>query len=164
MNFDSKSVIIAMSLFMTALTPEIGAIDHTQAASLSDGAVVNSDVVYDRVSMIDTAERFFGDAASGIAEALENTIENNGLPVGYIAGDEVGAAYLAGVRYGSGIFSYKDSDGLEHSRELYWQGPSAGYDFGVNASKVMYLVYDLDEADSIYQRFPAVDGNIYLGA
>ncbi|MEQ8694520.1 MAG: EipA family protein [Gammaproteobacteria bacterium] len=164
MNVENKFAIAAIAAFIILTASSAWAENDAKVQPINDIAVQDSDVVYDRVSIIDTAERFFGDAASGIAQALENAIESNGPPVGYVTGEEVGAAFFAGVRYGSGVLTYKHSDGSEQSRELYWQGPSAGYDFGANASRVMYLVYDLNEIDSIYQRFPAVDGNLYIGA
>ena len=36
-----------------------------------------------------------------------------------------------------------------------------GFDFGGNVAKVFVLVYNLPGADSIYQRFPGVDGSLY---
>jgi hypothetical protein len=46
--------------------------------------------------------------------------------------------------------------------EVFWQGPSVGWDFGGNASRVFTLCYDLAEADDIFQRFPGVEGSAYV--
>jgi hypothetical protein len=44
---------------------------------------------------------------------------------------------------------------------VHWQGPSIGFDLGANADKVFTLVYHLPAKDSIFQRFPGVDGSLY---
>ena len=62
-----------------------------------------------------------------------------------------------GLRYGSGMLSMKAGK----SRKVYWQGPSIGFDFGANVSKVFILVYHLPSSDKLFQRFPAVDGSFY---
>jgi hypothetical protein len=36
---------------------------------------------------------------------------------------------------------------------VFWQGPSLGYDFGVDGARTMMLVYNLPVTDAIYQRF-----------
>jgi hypothetical protein len=46
--------------------------------------------------------------------------------------------------------------------EVFWQGPSAGWDFGGNASRVFTLCYDLQVPETIFQRFPGVEGSAYL--
>ena len=48
--------------------------------------------------------------------------------------------------------------------KIYWQGPSIGFDFGGNASKVFTLVYNARNRQSMYQRFPGVDGSVYVVA
>ena len=45
---------------------------------------------------------------------------------------------------------------------VYWQGPSIGWDFGGNASKVMTLVYKLRHTQDLFQRYPGVDGSLYF--
>ena len=46
--------------------------------------------------------------------------------------------------------------------EVFWQGPSAGWDFGGNASRVFTLCYDLQVPETIFQRFPGVEGSAYF--
>jgi hypothetical protein len=46
--------------------------------------------------------------------------------------------------------------------EVFWQGPSIGWDFGGNASRVFTLCYDLDDPKAIFQRFPGVEGSAYF--
>lgn len=47
---------------------------------------------------------------------------------------------------------------------VFWQGPSIGWDFGGNASKVFMLVYDLRNTNQLFQRFPGVNGSLYVVA
>ena len=46
--------------------------------------------------------------------------------------------------------------------EVFWQGPSAGFDWGGNASRVFTLCYNLQVPEAIFQRFPGVEGSAYL--
>jgi hypothetical protein len=46
--------------------------------------------------------------------------------------------------------------------EVFWQGPSVGWDFGGNASRVFTLCYRLDDPRDIFQRFPGVEGSAYF--
>jgi hypothetical protein len=46
--------------------------------------------------------------------------------------------------------------------EVFWQGPSLGFDIGGNASRVFTLCYNLQYAEKIYQRFPGVEGSAYF--
>jgi len=48
------------------------------------------------------------------------------------------------------------------TQRVFWQGPSFGWDFGGNSSRVFTLCYNLQYADAIYQRFPGVEGSAYL--
>ena len=48
--------------------------------------------------------------------------------------------------------------------EVFWQGPSVGWDFGGNASRVFTLCYNLQYPEVIFQRFPGVEGSAYLVA
>ena len=81
-----------------------------------------------------------------------------GEPVGFIRGREAGGAIIVGLRYGDGELVM--SDGF--TSELHCQGPSFGFDFCGNASKVFVLVYNLSSVDDIFQRFPGVDGSLYF--
>ena len=46
--------------------------------------------------------------------------------------------------------------------EVFWQGPSVGFDWGGNASRVFTLCYNLYYPDMIFRRYPGVDGSAYL--
>ena len=50
------------------------------------------------------------------------------------------------------------------TQNMFWQGPTIGFDIGAEVSKVFVLVYNLPEPSNIYQRFPGVDGSAFLVA
>ena len=115
---------------------------------------------YDQDSILKEANSFFGEATEGLAKAIEKAFKEQGRPVGYIKGEELSAAITVGLSYGKGELTLKSGK----SAKLFWQGPTIGFDLGANASKVFVLVYNLPSVDAIYQRFPGVDGSLYLVA
>jgi hypothetical protein len=48
--------------------------------------------------------------------------------------------------------------------KVYWTGPTAGFDAGANVSKAFTLIYNLPNADAIFERFPGVEGSAYAVA
>ncbi len=60
-----------------------------------------------------------------------------------------------GLRYGRGLLYMKDRD----TQEVFWQGPTMGWDIGGNASRVFTLCYNLHYPDTIFRRFPGVEGS-----
>jgi hypothetical protein len=115
---------------------------------------------YDQSSILKEAKEFFGEATEGLAKAIEKAFKEQGRPVGYIKGEELSAAVTVGLSYGKGELFLKSGE----TATVFWQGPSIGFDLGFNASKVFTLVYNLPSKDAIYQRFPGVDGSLYLVA
>ena len=89
---------------------------------------------------------------------IERVFQQNGRPTAYIAGEEGSGAILVGGRYGRGLLYMKDREPIE----VFWQGPSIGWDFGGNASRVFTLCYNLQIPEAIYQRFPGVEGSAYF--
>lgn len=113
---------------------------------------------YDAKEITEAANKFFGENSESFAKAIERALSDFGQPNAYIAGDEGAGAVVVGLRYGKGVLTYKGGD----SQTVYWQSPSIGWDFGGNASKVFTLVYNLRNTKDLFQRFPAVDGSLYL--
>jgi hypothetical protein len=110
--------------------------------------------------IIAAATGFFGDTTEGLATAVRKAFSDLGEPNGFITGEEIAGAFFVGLRYGSGELNRKG----EAVTKTYWQGPSIGFDWGGNASKVFVLVYHLDSADALFQRYPGVDGSLYVVA
>jgi hypothetical protein len=115
------------------------------------------DNTYDQDSILKEAEAFFGETTEGLAKVIEKAFKEQGRPVGYIKGEELSAAITVGLSYGKGDLQLKNGQ----SAKVFWQGPSVGFDLGLNASKVFVLVYNLTDKNAIYQRFPGVDGSLY---
>lgn len=127
-------------------------------ATASDHAI-GSDT-YSSEELVKDANNFFGGASEGMAKAIEKAFGDYGRPNAYIIGDEGSGAAVVGLRYGKGTLHYKGGE----SMPVYWQGPSIGWDFGGNASKVFTLVYNLRSTYELFQRYPAVDGSLYVVA
>lgn len=108
----------------------------------------------------DAAEGFFGSTTAGLAEIIERVFSDLGRPTAYITGEEVSGAFIVGLRYGRGEMNIK----TKGTSKIFWQGPSIGFDIGGNASKTFVLVYGLNSKDSIYKRFPGIEGSFYYVA
>jgi hypothetical protein len=115
---------------------------------------------YTKEEIVHAGSDFLGVTAEAIGGAIEHVFkDNSGRPTAYIAGTEGSGAIGVGARYGKGLLYTK---GEEKPRQVYWQGPSIGFDTGGNASRVFTLCYGLDDIERIYQRFPGVEGSAYL--
>jgi len=112
---------------------------------------------YDQDSVLKDATEFFGRSTEGLAKVIEKAFKDYGRPTAYIKGEEAGGALAVGLRYGDGTLLSKSGE----SRKVYWSGPSIGFDYGGNASKVFVLVYNLDDSEQLFRRYPAVDGSFY---
>lgn len=113
---------------------------------------------YQENEVIEAAAAFFGTTTQAMAEAVHKIFSDQGQPNAYIKGEEAGGAIIVGLRYGTGEIVMKNGG----QQKVYWQGPSAGWDFGGDAVKAFTLVYNLPNIDSIYQRFPGVEGSAYF--
>lgn len=113
---------------------------------------------YTQNEIVAAGHGFFGSVSGGLASAIEWAFQKAGRPNGYILGQDAGGAIVAGLRYGEGKLYTKDAG----THRVYWQGPSLGYDFGGEGSKVMTLVYNLRDPAEIYERFGGVQGAAYL--
>lgn len=113
---------------------------------------------YSQDEIIRAGSSFFGKISGGLASAVEWAFQSAGRPNGYILGEDAGGAFVAGLSYGEGTLYTKDAG----SFKVYWQGPSVGYDFGGDGSKVMTLVYNLRDPSDIFDRFGGVEGKAYL--
>lgn len=113
---------------------------------------------FNKEEIYQAANDFFGETTEGLAKVVERIFADHGQPNAYITGDEVSGAVGVGVRYGEGQLTTKTMG----ERKVYWQGPSIGFDLGGNAAKVFVLVYDLNDVERLFQRFPAVDGSLFV--
>lgn len=115
---------------------------------------------YTMDEIVDAGNQFFGATTGGLATAVEQIFSQYGLPNGYVLGQEGSGALVAGLTYGEGTLYTKNAG----DHPAYWQGPSIGWDFGGEGSRVMVLVYNLDNVNQLYRRFAGVAGSAYLVA
>lgn len=113
---------------------------------------------FSRDEMVGQVSDFMGVTAESAGAAIERLFRENGRPTGYIAGEEGSGAIGVGARYGRGLLYMKDRP----TTEVFWQGPSIGFDVGGNASRNFTLCYNLQYPDAIFRRFPGVEGSAYV--
>jgi hypothetical protein len=114
---------------------------------------------YSRDEIIRAGSDFLGVTAEAIGGAIERISRDYGShPDAYIAGSEVSASLVGGLRYGKGVVYKKNRP----PRTVFWQGPSVGFDWGGNAARSFTLCYNLRDDEELFQRFPGVDGSAYL--
>ena len=113
---------------------------------------------YSRDEMARNVSDFFGVTAENAGAIIEKIFHENGRPTAYIAGEEGSGAFFFGLRYGKGLMYMKDRPRMD----VFWQGPTGGFDWGGNASRVFTLCYNLQYPDAVFRRFPGVEGSAYL--
>ena len=113
---------------------------------------------YAEDDVLGAAEDVFGKGAEGLAEIVRRNFKDRGQPNGYIVGREAGGAIVFGLRYGSGTLYHK----VEGQMPVHWTGPSVGFDIGGDGSKTFALVYNLNNTEDLYRRYPAAEGKAYL--
>ena len=118
----------------------------------------NDPKTYSQDEIVNGVSDFLGVTAESAGGVVERLFAKNGRPTAYIAGEEGSGAIVVGLRYGRGLLYMKDKQPIE----VFWRGPTAGWDFGGNASRVFTLCYNLQFPDAIYQRFPGVEGSAYF--
>ena len=108
--------------------------------------------------VLGAAEDVFGKGAEGLGEMIRSSFAKYGQPNGYIVGREVSGAFVFGLRYGSGKLYHK----VEGEKDVHWTGPSIGFDFGGDGSKTFALVYNLNDTEELFRRYPAAEGKAYF--
>lgn len=152
-----STVLVCAAVVVGAQSDPVPVESPSDEPSRAAGQPVSQDT-YSAEEIVSKGRDFFGATTEGLAKAIEKVFAEQGQPNAYILGEEGSGAIIVGLRYGKGTLNYKGGGGLP----LFWQGPSAGWDFGGNASKVFTLVYNLRTTDQMLQRFPGVDGSLYV--
>jgi len=129
-----------------AISPSYAARDPNQQAD-----------TYTRDEIVNDVSDFLGVTAESAGALIERVFRENGRPTGYIAGEEAAGAITIGARYGRGLLYMKNRP----AEEVFWQGPTIGFDMGGNASRVFTLCYGLHYPDAVFRRFPGVEGSAY---
>lgn len=142
----SAIAALFLSLFIfAAVTPD------AQAQTASNSSQ------YTAQEIIDAGHGFFGSASGGLAKLVEKAFQSYGLPNGYILGQEASGAFIGGLTFGEGELFTKNAG----QHEVFWQGPSLGWDYGGNGTRTMMLVYNLPSVEGVYGRFGGVSGSAY---
>jgi hypothetical protein len=112
---------------------------------------------YSAQEIIDAGHGFFGATSGGLAKVVEKAFTSYGLPNGYILGQEASGAFIGGLTYGEGELFTKNAG----QHQVFWQGPSLGWDYGGSGNRTMMLVYNLPSIEGVYGRFGGVSGSAY---
>ena len=128
------------------------------AQPATQAQTVDPNTTYQEDDLIGAAEGVFGKGAEGLASMIRDILKDQGQPNAYIVGREAGGALGIGLRYGSGTLFHK----VEGQRNIYWTGPSIGFDAGAQAGNTFVLVYNLYDSEDIYKRYAAAEGAAYL--
>jgi hypothetical protein len=144
-----KRLVLLFAALATLAAPVPAAFAQS-GGSLSD--------TYSGEDLVNSGKQFFGDASQGLAYVMERAISQFGLPNGYILGEDAGGALFAGARYGEGIMYTRNAG----EYDVFWQGPSIGFDVGGDGSKTMMLVYNLNQISDVLGRYAGVDGSAYV--
>lgn len=121
-----------------------------------DGVPLDEGYTVDEIR--DATRGFFGTISTNLGSVIEHTFKKWGRPTAYVLGQEGGGAFLAGLRYGSGMLYLHRGD----RSKVYWHGPSVGYDFGAAGSRTLFLIYKLDTTEQLFRSYTGVDGSAYL--
>ena len=140
---------------LALLVALVAALAMPAPAAFAQGSLSDT---YEGEDLVENGKQFFGSASQGLASLVERAVSQFGLPNGYILGEDAGGALFAGARYGEGVLYTRNAGEFN----VYWQGPSVGFDVGGDGSKVMMLVYNLAQIQDVLGRFVGVDGSAYI--
>jgi hypothetical protein len=149
---------MTVGLVAAALTPAPALSQATAYGNSKPYVNKQNSQGYTSQEIIEAGHGFFGTTTAGLAEAIEKTFQDSGQPTAYIVGQEAAGAFFGGLRYGEGTMYFKNG----MTQKVYWQGPSIGFDFGGNGSRVMTLVYNITHPSQIFDRFVGVEGSAYI--
>lgn len=142
------------------LVPNFAFAQSSAPSSSSATASPNGPTYYSKDEVLQAGSNFLGVTVEALGGAIEKIFNDYGNePTAYIAGEEASGAIGIGLRYGKGMLYMKNG---QAPSQIYWQGPSIGFDTGANASRVFTLVYNLREPIFMYRRFPGVEGSAYF--
>jgi len=145
----TRSLRLSLLLALVALAAPLFVLSQAQAQSQQQ---------YSSDELVNTGHKFFGEVSGSLATVVEHAVSKYGQPNGYILGEQGSGALFAGLRYGNGTLYTKNAG----QHQVFFQGPSLGWDIGGEGSRVMMLVYNLPSINAIYSRFGGVNGSAFL--
>ena len=159
-HLDRRAALLGLGASLILPACATSANDPTARASAAASQQGPQLATYSENDLIEGISNHLGVTSESAASTIERLFKDRGRPTAYITGEEGGGAFIGGARYGKGTLWMKNGT----SRKVYWQGPSVGFDWGVDASKVFTLVYGLNDPEFIFRRFPGADGSAFLVA
>ena len=163
-----RQAVMGLALVVMGLAPVVASAQAAppqsapgqSGAARADAAPLppNKPATYTQDDVLGAAEDVFGKGAEGLAEVVRMAFSKYGQPNAYIVGKEAGGAIVFGLRYGSGTLYHK----VEGQQTVHWTGPSVGFDLGGDGSRTFALVYNLNDTEDLFRRYPAAEGKAYL--
>jgi hypothetical protein len=157
-NYSWRSIARAGSAIAAALIFAVQSLQAVALAAPSEADLEAADQTYSFEEIVAAGHQFFGRTTKGLASVVEYAFQRAGEPNGYIVGEEGAAAFVGGFRYGEGTLFLKNG----RRDKVFWQGPSIGFDFGGNGSRVLVLVYNVHHPLDLHERFVGVEGTAYV--
>ena len=114
-------------------------LDVLPAHAADDQGGDNKDLKYTANEITDAGANFFGITTEAMAKGVQHVFGDLGEPDAYIKGDEGSAAFVVGLKYGSGWLVRKERE----PKQVYWKGPSVGFD--IAAFTCNGFIFDLEE-------------------
>ena len=151
---------------LTLLRAGFGALllSWTLAASASAAPAESRDPrnegTYTAEEIVQKAADFFGVTTELIGKAVERVFGKYGRPNAYITGTEGSGAVGVGLRYGEGELYLKK----RRAGESLLAGPVGRLRLRGQRLEIFTLIYNLPNPESIYERFPGVEGSAYFVA
>lgn len=150
--------IFAGLVSLAAGTPAASQTQLQSEAQIPPGSTRPAGTTFKVSEIVDAGHQFFGQTSVGLASIVEYVFAERGQPVGYIVGQEASGAFVGGLRYGEGELRLKDGG----FQDVFWQGPTLGFDFGADGSRTMVLVYGMTYPDQIYDTFTSAEGTAFM--
>ena len=152
-NIRKSLLLLLLSIIFVAY-----AITNTNAEWYDDQNSSENSEGFNVSELVLAGHDFFGTATEGLGTAVETVFSALGRPDGYIIGEEASGAIIAGLTYGEGTITTKNLG----EEKIYWQGPSIGIDYGGDGSRVMFLIYNMDNINDVHKRFVGTNGTAYV--
>lgn len=113
---------------------------------------------FSRQEVEDAVQELSGEISENMALALNRVFADYGSPNAFVTGQETSAALFFGLTFGKGELRTKS--GMQ--REVHWQGPSFGFDFGAEGTQTFIMIYNLEDVEKLFQRFPGLAGKVFF--
>lgn len=147
--YKNQIILFLFFFFCTSPLPALAALQKSDTLSEEN---------YNYSEIVKSGHTFFQNLSGTFAKNIESIFSRFGSPSAYIIGEEAGAGFIFGVSYGEGKLHFKN----KNEYTVFWQGPSFGFDAGAQGTRVMMLVYHLDDIDKFWARYGGFSGNAYL--